>query len=452
MNNQRRACAVRITTLILLATSALPAAGDLLLLKDGKKLEGEIENKGSVYDVKTKYGVLSIPKSEVEKTLQAADAMTKEAVALKELAEERAKEGKPAEAVESLQNALNIYNETREIYSWDSYVYLDEAAMAILQQIAFLKTRQAPREPPAAASVKPEEKAEPKPTVGIPPTPTPKIVESPAPPAKASPLSKASAPKWAMDMPATLVAKAEAGNAESQYALALQYRKKVRLVEAAWWFGKASAQGHLKAQIKLGLMCRGGVGVKRNYGEAMKWFQKAEAQNSAVAQFNVARLYEEGWGVPKDNAAADERFRKAASRIRPLAVQGDVEAQFALGRMLEHGKGFVKNEAEAFDWYQRAAAQGHSMAFTNLGYMLFTGYKRSSGGVKKDYVEALKYFRIAADHGDAMAAFNIGSTYEHGNGVKIDLEEAQQWYLMAAQQGHEWAIWKLQNLTKWKKQ
>ena len=54
--------------------------------------------------------------------------------------------------------------------------------------------------------------------------------------------------------------------------------------------------------------------------------------------------------------------------------------------------------AQALSWYRKAAEQGHPGAQTNLGVLYYKG-----SGVKKDYVEADKWFSIAsaADYEDA---------------------------------------------------
>lgn len=65
-----------------------------------------------------------------------------------------------------------------------------------------------------------------------------------------------------------------------------------------------------------------------------------------------------------------------------------------------------------------------------------TGLKYYTGdGVKQDYQEALKWFRKAADQGDARAQYNIGLMYDNGIGVALNHIEALIWYQKAADQG-----------------
>lgn len=53
---------------------------------------------------------------------------------------------------------------------------------------------------------------------------------------------------------------------------------------------------------------------------------------------------------------------------------------------------------------------------------------------KKDYDNALLWWRKAAKHNVAAAQYNIGLCYERGTGVKADMKTAVEWYQKAADQ------------------
>lgn len=61
-------------------------------------------------------------------------------------------------------------------------------------------------------------------------------------------------------------------------------------------------------------------------------------------------------------------------------------------------------------------------------------------GVKKDYEEAFKWFRLAANQGDNKAQNKLGTMYYIRKGVKKDEMEAFKWYQLAADQGNIEAI------------
>lgn len=51
--------------------------------------------------------------------------------------------------------------------------------------------------------------------------------------------------------------------------------------------------------------------------------------------------------------------------------------------------------------------------------------------------KSLRAITMAAEHGVADAQFTLGFMYEEGRGVEADNVEAVKWYRLAAEQGHE---------------
>ena len=102
--------------------------------------------------------------------------------------------------------------------------------------------------------------------------------------------------------------------------------------------------------------------------------------------------------------------------------------------------GWSKNYLEALKWYRMAADQGNTLGQNNLGVMYEHGL-----GVDKNYVEALKWYRKAADQGYPLAQSNLGFLYQHGLGVEKNYLEALKWYRLAADQGNaqDSTIWAL---------
>ncbi len=90
-----------------------------------------------------------------------------------------------------------------------------------------------------------------------------------------------------------------------------------------------------------------------------------------------------------------------------------------------------KDYAEAAKWFRPAAEQGNSSAQAYFGYMYNKGL-----GVTKDNVEAVKWYRKAAEQGNASAQCNMGVMYGKGYGVAKDYTEALKWYRKAAEQGY----------------
>ena len=58
-------------------------------------------------------------------------------------------------------------------------------------------------------------------------------------------------------------------------------------------------------------------------------------------------------------------------------------------------------------------------------------------GVLQDYAEAVKWYRLAADQGDANAQTNLGNMYNNGQGVLQDNVMAHMWYNIASANGED---------------
>ena len=73
----------------------------------------------------------------------------------------------------------------------------------------------------------------------------------------------------------------------------------------------------------------------------------------------------------EDGIAAYGRgdFPAALRLIRPLAERGHASARAALGVMYGAGRGVPQDDAEALRWYRLAAEEGEALAQFNLGVM-----------------------------------------------------------------------------------
>ena len=114
--------------------------------------------------------------------------------------------------------------------------------------------------------------------------------------------------------------------------------------------------------------------------------------------------------------------------ILRLATQGNGTAQNTAGLMYQHGRGVTQSDQEALKWYRLAADQGDAYAQNNLGQ----AYMEGELGLSKNYREALKLFLPAAEKGLWQAQASAGALwYRYG-----DYQEALKWRQRAAAQGH----------------
>ena len=261
----------------------------------------------------------------------------------------------------------------------------------------------------------------------------------------------------------TVIARAEAGDAEAQMALAQRYRfgagvprDTARAVEwfkkaaeqgnvqgefsvgfmyavgedgferntvmAAAWFRRAAENGHPNAQINLGNMYRMGDGVERNLETALFWFQKAADQGSEQAKIEIGRTSSNSYTVPEDIESAIA-YSKKMSDIQSAG------ADFALAQIYANGDGVAGDPQKAIELYWKAAEQGHSGAQINLANIYAEGKL-----TRKNQDAAAELYLKAAEQGNSVAQYQVGLLYYDGRGVKKDRAAAAQWFRKAADQ------------------
>lgn len=182
---------------------------------------------------------------------------------------------------------------------------------------------------------------------------------------------------------------------------------------------KEANLGNIDAQLNLGLKYAKGEGVAEDPGKAMEWFEKAAIAGNASAQYRVGQALLYGNDIAKDVSKAIEWLQKAAN-------QNYGDAQFSLGIMYRLGTEIPKDEVKSNALLESAATNGSEMAVLVLGDL----YERD------DVVKAVKFYRLHAERGEAIAQRLLGHMYARGAGVSLSEQTAFQWYLKSAQQGN----------------
>lgn len=77
-----------------------------------------------------------------------------------------------------------------------------------------------------------------------------------------------------------------------------------------------------------------------------------------------------------------------------------------------------------------AAEQGNPIA----QYVLGTRFEHGEG-VEQDYQQAQYWYRKAANQGDRNAQYNLGMLYFDGKGIARDYRQAAEWFRKAAEHG-----------------
>ena len=126
--------------------------------------------------------------------------------------------------------------------------------------------------------------------------------------------------------------------------------------------------------------------------------------------------------------------KEGISSIREEYVSKDVADKcYALGEEADKNN----DKVGASRWYKLAADGGNASAMNSIGYY----YSKGLGGLRENKVEARKWYRKAAEGGNASAMYSIGFYYDVDLGGFLEnKEEALKWYRKATEGGNASAM------------
>lgn len=118
-------------------------------------------------------------------------------------------------------------------------------------------------------------------------------------------------------------------------------------------------------------------------------------------------------------------YDDAARILQHLAQSGDAKAQAALATLIESGLTTGDYPGTPLELLHKAAAQNVPEAALELGNRYYLG-----DGVARDVAQAAEWWRRAATHGSARAAYNLGVATLGDNAA--DHASARKWLQQAA--------------------
>ena len=213
-----------------------------------------------------------------------------------------------------------------------------------------------------------------------------------------------------------------------------------RFSEAYQLWQESARQGDATSALYLGVLYDTGIGVPQNYAQALAWYEQGAQDGSPTAMLNAGLMYDAGRGTVADPESAATWYERAAEG-------GNGRAEYNLARMYESGSGVAASRPRAVQFYRAAARHGVKaahMRLRELGIVVaranpravddpaMVSFKRAQTVLLErgvgDSSEAFKFFKAAAEGGNALAAYNLAYYYHHGIGVRPSLEEAVAWY------------------------
>ena len=127
----------------------------------------------------------------------------------------------------------------------------------------------------------------------------------------------------------------------------------------------------------------------------------------------------------------DNGNQASANRVIQLANANNAIAQTILGlRYLDGTDGVAVNLPQAVKYLTAAANQGQAVAQYRLG----TLYERGQG-VPADGAKAVHWYQLAANQGNRKAMHNLAVAYASGSAGKKNMAEAARWFAKAAALG-----------------
>jgi TPR repeat protein len=199
--------------------------------------------------------------------------------------------------------------------------------------------------------------------------------------------------------------------------------------EAVRWFRKGAEASDAEAGFGLGSMIAEGRGTRKDLGEAQRVLLAAGKLGSIDAFIRLAQV------LTEMRRSASEAKRQAGT-MQIGADNGNVSAMLVLGDWYLSGFGVARNFGEAMRWYKRAAELGGAAGNTSIGVLYLGGI-----GVQRDDVQAAGYGRLGASQGDLAALRLLGYLYENGLGVeRRDPELAAELVFQAIASGHDLSL------------
>lgn len=184
-----------------------------------------------------------------------------------------------------------------------------------------------------------------------------------------------------------------------------------------------------KAQCNLANILWEEINSDESKSDVIALYKEAIKNGSTISMYNLGHNFDIGYKVNRDYMVAYDYYRMAAE-------QNHTDAQAELGWMYEKGNGVSQDYYKSAYWYDLAAKNNHLVAIVNLGNHYMNG-----NGVECDKEKGFSLYMKAyslreSDESVPTLLYLIANSYELGNGVARDCQEAIRWYERARDAGN----------------
>jgi TPR repeat protein len=179
------------------------------------------------------------------------------------------------------------------------------------------------------------------------------------------------------------VRSAQLGFAKAQCLIGIIYEKDDP-VAAAHWYMKASENGHVDAQIRLGRMYAEGSGMPQNDEKALMWLERAAQSKDGKALCQLAYFH----------------FKRGRVKECLVPLNESINTGYVLAEYLMGMVHMEENKTEAMFWLESAARKGCAPAQHQIGLV-----RLEEGNL----IAAMKMFQMAIGQGYAESVRKVES-------------------------------------------
>lgn len=143
----------------------------------------------------------------------------------------------------------------------------------------------------------------------------------------------------------------------------------------------------------------------------------------------IPAIYSMGIGYRENKNGVKTNIKRAYESFQKCAEAEYHPGEYQFAYMIENGIGCQKDVDKAIKYYKRAADGGEAKAMFNLGLIYDKNKKYHNTE------QAIKYYQEAADKGIKEAFFNLGMIYKDGEDIEKDITKAKEYLATAADKG-----------------
>lgn len=199
-----------------------------------------------------------------------------------------------------------------------------------------------------------------------------------------------------------------------------------------------------EAEYTLGLFYKDGVGTDVNIKQALNMFYKGAIRGHTMSQKEIGYIH---FKYPEYL-----NYSKSIFWLKKACSGGDKESPLYIAIMyFKGGYGLKQDRDLSYEYFAQCKNMKGGLAESYLGDLYVYGLCKSK---RVNVSIGIKYYKIAAQHGEKVAQYRLGLFYHQGTYPELITQSiplAIEWYTKSAEQNYGFAQYKLGQLYAEKK-